>query len=413
MGSLINLRYLEIDGVPLKEFPQDMSNMKHLQFLCNVILSDKSSGGFKMKRVAELESLRCISGLENINDAREALGANLKDKKGLSKLTLRWNSNAWGADNLQKEKDIFDALRPHANLEHLVIENYRGTTFSDWIGDSAFVNLVSISLISCENCCTLPPLGQLPFLKELEIRGCDSVISIGAEIDHTGCLFSHLERLTIIGMLEWKDWSFSSGAMQEGRIFPLLKELYLDNCPKLNVGFPGYLPSLKHLTISHCEQMAVLLPRTQQTVTAPPSLVSVRISNCPVLESLLNWGSHSKVAKLELWDSKRLFENHKQWDLHRLFCLEYLSISGWDDDSFLDEGLLPTNLTRLEIYSSSNLEILNDNVFQQLTSLTSLSIYDCEKLRCLPKEGLPTSLSELFILKCPLLKQCCEKGEED
>ncbi|XP_062115723.1 putative disease resistance RPP13-like protein 1 [Humulus lupulus] len=411
MGSLMNLRHLEIHGVPLREIP----HMKHLHFLSNVVLSDKNSGGFRMKSVAKLANLRCISGLENINDAIEASEANLIDKKGLSMLTLSWNVNGSVADSSQKENDILNALRPHTNLEHLVIENYRGTILSEWIGNSAFSNLVSIRLSNCINCYILPSLGQLVSLKSLKINGCNSVISIGYEITHEKCrLFRCLEVLEIRDMLEWKDWSFCSEAMQQGQIFPLLKELWLFDCPKLNVGLPGYLPSLEHLNISNCDQMVVLLPRTtQQTIVTPPSLAFIWIDNCSMLESLLDWGSHLNVQHIVLVRTKKLFENHKQWDLHRLFNLEYLSISGWEDDSFPNERLLPTTLTNLYIWDSSNLETLNGKAFQQLTSLTSLSIGNCERLRCLPEEGLPTSLCQLYIKECPLLKQRCEKGAED
>ncbi|XP_062086436.1 putative disease resistance RPP13-like protein 1 [Humulus lupulus] len=225
MGSLINLRYLDIEGVPLKEMPQQINQMKHLQFLSNVVLSDRHiNGGIKMKRVAELEHLHGILGLENIID------------------------------------DILDALRPHTNLKHLEIDNYRGTTFSHWIRDFAVSNLVSIKISNCKNCCILPHVGQLAFLKSLITDGCDRVISIGDEIHHKGPQFSCLEVLRIENMLVWKDWSFSNEAMQGGKIFPLLKRLVLMNCPKLSVGLPGYLPSLEHLIICNCEQMVVLLP---------------------------------------------------------------------------------------------------------------------------------------------------------
>ena len=182
MGSLINLRYLDIRGVPLKETPGEIGNMKHLHFLSDVALSDKNGGGFEMKSVAKLANLRSIYGLENIKNAREASEANLIDKKDLFQLILRWNDNGSAADNSQEEKDILDALRPHTNLRFLVIENYRGTTFSDWIGDSAFSNLVEILLENCKNCCILPQLGQLPCLKELCITGCHNVISAQADL---------------------------------------------------------------------------------------------------------------------------------------------------------------------------------------------------------------------------------------
>ncbi|XP_062115680.1 putative disease resistance RPP13-like protein 1 isoform X2 [Humulus lupulus] len=247
--------------------PQGISQMKYLQFFPNVVLSDKHKDDvFKITELAELEYLRgklCISGLENINDAMEASKANLKDKKDLTELTLSWNNDVVDADSSQKELDVLDALRPHTKLKFLKIDSYRGDG-----------------------------------------------------IDSHGPLFTCLEILHILNMLMWKEWSFGTEAiLQEGQVFPLLKDVWLHNCPKLNVGLPGYLPSLESLSIGDCEEMEYLLPITQQTVTAPPFLDDVSISDCPVLESLLNWGSHNKVKALSLSNTKVLFENRIKWDL--------------------------------------------------------------------------------------------------
>ncbi|KAM6570423.1 hypothetical protein CsatB_018408 [Cannabis sativa] len=419
MRNLIKLRYLDIEGVPLKEMPKGISEMKYLQFCPKVILSDKYNvDGFKIAELAKAEYVRkrlSISGLENINDATEASKANLKDKKDLTKLTLSWNSDVVGVDSSQKELDVLDALRPHTNLKHLVIESYRGTTFSNWITDDAFSNLVSVYLKNCRSCCYIPPLGRLASLKDLFISGCDSLLSIGDEIDSNGPLFICLENLTIDNMLMWKEWSFGSEAILQGQIFPLLKSLSLWSCPKLKVGLPCYLPSLESLRINGCKEMEVLVPRTtQQSVIAPPFLlVSLCIENCPVLESLLDWELHSKVEEIWLWNTKALFEKRCKWDLHRLLCLKFLNILGWEDESFLDEGLLPITLNTLLIRSCNNLETLNGKAFQQLTSLQTLDISGCKRLWCLPQEGLPNSLSKLYISECPLVKQRCEKGGED
>ncbi|KAM6570422.1 hypothetical protein CsatB_018407 [Cannabis sativa] len=228
-------------------------------------------------------------------------------------------------------------------------------------------------------------------------------------------LFLSIHLFRKLNNFMWKEWSFCAKvSSQEFQMFPLLKELCLKKCPKLNVGLPCYLPSLERLNIEYCEEMEVLLPRNiQQTVTAPPFLASVFLSDCPVLESLLYWGSHSKVENIWLWSTKALFKNHTKWDLHRLSCLKLVNICGWEDESFPDEGLLPITLNEVAIQSSSNLETLNGKAFQKLTSLNFLYIGGCKSLRCLPAEGLPASLSSLYIGGCPLLKQRCEKGGED
>ncbi|PON49721.1 LRR domain containing protein [Trema orientale] len=395
MGSLMNLRHLDIEGVPLKEMPPQITNMKYLRTLSHVVLGYGQSG-FKIKMLNEFEHLHGklgILGLENIVDAAEASEGNLTNRNSLSKIYFRWNANAGAAESSQKEKEVLDALRPHTNLTELEIEFYRGTIFSNWLVDHSFSNLVSVCLRDCKYCWALPPLGQLPSLKELIIGGFDSVVSIGDEIHGSGTSFSSLEVIYIGDMLEWKEWSFSEAILEVG-IFPRLTFLVFYNCPKLVVGLPGYLPSLKELHINDCEQMEVLLFRNQQSVTASSSL-------------------NSKLKSLVLKRCKTLFKNSMNWDLQRHPCLETLNIIEWEDESFPDEGLLPTTLTDISIQHSSKLEGLNGKAFQQLTSLKSLYIHVCQSLRCLPEEGLPTSLEDLTIAYCPLLKQRCEEGGED
>uniref|UniRef100_A0A803P6C1 Uncharacterized protein n=1 Tax=Cannabis sativa TaxID=3483 RepID=A0A803P6C1_CANSA len=139
---------------------------------------DHQSSSSKLANAEHLRGELKISGLENINDAKEASKANLKGKKDLKQLTLSWDNDVDGVDSSEEELDVLDALRPHTNMEDLVIINYRGTTFSNWISDCAFSNLVSICLKDCKSCWFLPPLGRLPSLKDLTIKGCDSVLSI-------------------------------------------------------------------------------------------------------------------------------------------------------------------------------------------------------------------------------------------
>ncbi|KAL7203516.1 hypothetical protein ACSBR2_016738 [Camellia fascicularis] len=80
------------------------------------------------------------------------------------------------------EKEVLDMLRPHKNLKELHIKGYLGTGFPTWIGDPLFSNMADLSLDNCGNCASLPPLGQLPSLKKLYIKGM-------SVLKHVGCAF--------------------------------------------------------------------------------------------------------------------------------------------------------------------------------------------------------------------------------
>ncbi|PON74139.1 LRR domain containing protein [Parasponia andersonii] len=106
-----------------------------------------------------------------------------------------------------------------------------------------------------------------------------------------------------------------------------------------------------------------------------------------------------------------------QWKFQRFTHLDALALSFPNVgvvDSFPEEGLLPSTLTRLSIFECPNLKALNGKSIQQLSSLESLQFRDCKELQYLPEEGLPTSLPHLILYECPLLTERCqrENGED-
>ncbi|KAK9938858.1 hypothetical protein M0R45_015574 [Rubus argutus] len=220
--------------------------------------------------------------------------------------------------------------------------------------------------------------------------------------------------------------------------FPNLRELTVRSCPKLTGRFNlDYFPKLERLelwnvdieslTISQESNSPKLLPLVHLTTleirecsklrslphemhTLLPSLTRLRIYYCPKLEPFPGEALPSKLESLEIWSCEKLIGNLKQWGLSTLASLRFLSVSfeGFAD-SFPDEGLLPTTLTRLYIFKISKLDGKG-----LPTSLKVLRICDCSELQCLPEEGLPTSLSDLNIDGCPLLEQRCQRetGED-
>ncbi|KAL5564668.1 hypothetical protein UlMin_027832 [Ulmus minor] len=395
LATLVYLRHLDIRGTSLKEMPPQMYKMYSLQTLSDFVLGEND--GQRIKELGELSplegSLR-ISGLDYIADVSDVLAANLEDQKFLSQLILEWRG-VFNITSSHYEREVLEALQPHTNLKQLRISRYSGTIFPDWVGHELFCNMVAVELSYCRNVCMMPPLGQLPSLRRLEICNLDGVVSIGNEFcgssfTTTNHPFTSLEQLYLWGMKSWEWWSFSSdGLGQEGGVFPSLKNLEISGCKELIVGLPDcYLPSLENIRIWDCDKMVGVFVGLD--TNAFPSLRSISIYRC-----------------------KKLWENRMKWGLERLPSLMTLSLSGIEEevDSFPEEGLLlPTTLSELSIENFEKLKGLNGRAFQHLTSLQNLKIWDCGELECLPEEGLPLSLSFLSIRGCPLLKQRCQRG---
>ncbi|PON74207.1 NB-ARC domain, LRR domain containing protein [Parasponia andersonii] len=356
IGNLINLRRLHIPD-SLEEMPLQIGKLKNLQMLNSFVLctSSESAGIMQLKELQDLHGTLTIKGLDNVADVKDVLEAELKNKKFLSQLNLDF-TGCLVPDNSEKEREVLGALQPHANLKRLSICFYKGTTFPDWVGDQLYSNLVDVSLCYCENCCLLPYLGQLPSLKTLQISGLADVVSIGLEFYYSSDVdvvgspkpFRSLESLKFERMSNLQEWLFIQGEV-EGSVFPRLRELTLFNCKRLKVSLPVFLPSLRKLYIALCDSVV-----PQQMDVAFPSLETLNIC-----------------------------------------CLE-------GQEYFLKGGL-PTSLKEIEITHCYNLEALDDDVFQRLTSLEKLFLDGCYKLRCLPR-ALPSSLSYLSIKGCDLLK---------
>ncbi|KAF2323556.1 hypothetical protein GH714_036090 [Hevea brasiliensis] len=137
-----------------------------------------------------------------------------------------------------------------------------------------------------------------------------------------------------------------------------------------------------------------------------PSLVKVEIVNCPQLESFLKGGFSSQLESLEIRDYRKVIAGLMQYDLRMLQSLASFVLAGYDAvESLLEEMVLPSSLASLEIFAFKNLKSLG---LQHLVSLKHLRIYNCDNLLYITKEGLPSSLSSLFIFDCALLSQRCE-----
>ncbi|RVX00299.1 putative disease resistance protein [Vitis vinifera] len=224
IGELINLRHFDISETNIEGMPIGINRLKDLRSLATFVVV-KHGGA----RISELRDLSCLGGalsilnLQNIANANDALEANLKDKKDIENLVLSWDPSAI-AGNSDNQTRVLEWLQPHNKLKRLTIGYYCGEKFPNWLGDSSFMNLVSLEIKNCKSCSSLPSLGQLKSLKCLRIVKMDGVRKVGMEFCRNGSSssfkpFGSLVTLVFQEMLEWEEWDCS------GVEFPCLKEL--------------------------------------------------------------------------------------------------------------------------------------------------------------------------------------------
>jgi hypothetical protein len=192
-------------------------------------------------------------------------------------------------------------------------------------------------------------------------------------------------------------------------------EIRISYCDNF-VSFPkGGLraPKLTGFVVEDCGSLRSLPDKMHILL---PSLEYLCICNCPQVESFPEGGLPSNLKTIDIRNCEKLIASRMGWGLQNLPFLRSLIIDSNSEDveSFPEEPLLPTSLTSLHIQSFPNLKSLDKKGLQHLNTLEYLWIRNCPKLNCMPKQGLPPSLSMLSIDKCPLLKKKLQskKGKE-
>ncbi|XP_034680278.1 putative disease resistance RPP13-like protein 1 isoform X2 [Vitis riparia] len=418
IGNLINLRHLDVAGaIRLQEIPIQIGKLKDLRILSNFIV-DKNNG-LTIKALKDMSHLRrelCISKLENVVNIQDARDADLKLKRNLESLIMQWSSELDGSGNERNQMDVLDSLQPCLNLNKLCIQLYGGPEFPRWIGDALFSKMVDLSLIDCRKCTSLPCLGQLPSLKQLRIQGMDGVKKVGAEFYgetrvSAGKFFPSLESLHFNSMSEWEHWEDWSSSTES--LFPCLHKLTIEDCPKLIMKLPTYLPSLTKLSVHFCRKLESPLSRL-------PLLKELQVRQCN--EAVLSTGNDlTSLIKLTISGISGLIKLHEGF-VQFLQGLRVLKVSEceelvylWEDGFGSENSLsleirdcdqlvsLGCNLQSLKVIKCEKLERL-PNGWQSLACLEELTIRNCPKLVSFPDVGFPPMLRNLTLDDCEGLK---------
>ena len=302
IGDLINLRHLDVSNTNLRMMPPRFGRLKNLLVVTDFVVS-KDLHSSKISELGQLSHLRTLSitKLENVAYFKHALEANLKNKKYLNELFVKLTTTTTTTHHQVKNKNVHVHLQthqkqyenvlinpqPHENLKKLMIENYDGTTFPNWLGDAIFSNMVSLRLSKCKYCESLPSLGQLSSLQELYIVEMERLQLLHSGFSRDGQFgikpFRSLKILSFIKLPRWSVWTHDG----EDIPFPSLQEFQIRDCPQLIESLPKKLYSLKKLELSDCPK---LLPFSEDIF--PSKLQSVVITNCNNLTPQKQWGLH-------------------------------------------------------------------------------------------------------------------------
>ncbi|MED6174877.1 hypothetical protein PIB30_073112 [Stylosanthes scabra] len=369
--KLINLRELNFEGCKAFEemMPVGLGKLTSLQCLPQFVVGDSEKRTCsRLSELKELNNIRdrfCITNLVQVRDvASESHETNLRSKKYIQDLHLYWKATNYDLGEYEtKNSDslmLLDKLCPHQNLRELVVIDFPGVKFSDWV--MSLSNIVTIELRRLYNCKHLPPLDRLPCLKDLKL------------VD----MFK-LERLG------------DNKAANEDEIhlslspFPCLTSLTIWNCPKLT-----YIPPFPHV----------------------PKLVLSRLNAKPILESCMlqhetsSFYALSHLEYLELNNVTGMEAMAENW-MKNLTSLKSLTLHSSPTVEAVLPQLqhLPSELQELEIsYDDDELELWKDEDGppRSLSSLQKITFHWCLNMEALPGQICELqSLTHLQITCCP------------
>ncbi|KAF3673955.1 hypothetical protein FXO37_06684 [Capsicum annuum] len=248
------------------------------------------------------------------------------------------------------------------------------------------------------------------------------------------------------------------GYRNGNREFPALHDLSIDDCPKLVGKFPENLCSLTELRTSRCPELNLETPiqlsilkrfevdgsrkagvlfdeaelfasqldgmkqieelsicYCNSLTSYPTSILSNDVivycrmqkakeaarmyagSRCPEIESFPNGGLPFNLQFLSINNCEKLVNGRKKWRLQRLSSLRdlYIYHDGSDEEIVGGENWeLPCSIQRLII---TNLKALSSRLLKSLTSLEYLWTCNLPQIQSLLEQGLPSSLSELYL----------------
>ncbi|KAJ0860884.1 putative leucine-rich repeat domain superfamily [Helianthus annuus] len=436
-SKLKKLQHFDFRGTPyLTQFPLGIGELKSLQTLTKIVIG--GDGGFAITELKGLNNLGgelSIEGLCKVQSTVDAHEAKLSLKK-LTKLELNWGD---GSQHGTPQKEVLEELKPDSEwLKELSIDSYGGMEFPKWVGHPSFHRLVHVSIRNCKNCTSLPQLGQLPSLKKLYISSMPNVEFIGSELTGTNQLtvaaFPSLEILRSESMHGWEVWSTNDEVSDA--VFPCLRKLWIEDCPKLIEVSLKPLLSVEVLRFTNMHGWKGW--STNREVSVLPCLRKLHIETCP---NLIEFSPEALPALEYLWFADMW--GWKMWstndavfpclrELHINNCPELIDVSAEALPSLrvleiaeCGDGVLrslvraASSITKLKMNSISGLTYeVWKGVIERIGAVEEVSIWRCDEIRYLWESEEEASkvlvnIKKLEVYGCSNLVSLGEKEEKD
>ncbi|KAL4567615.1 hypothetical protein LXL04_023204 [Taraxacum kok-saghyz] len=385
-SKLKSLRHFDIGDTPLFKMPLGIGELKSLRTLTKIIIEGEN--GFSITDLKDLKDLQgkiSIKGLEKVQSRIQAQEANISQKR-LDELEVAWSDVIDASREETIEKEVFNVLNPsNDHLKKLKIVSYGGREFPNWVGDPSFLQLAKVAIKGCKKCTSLPPLGQLPSLKELLIQGMDEVKVVGLEfLGTTGVAFPSLETLYFRNMKGWEGWStIDSGIVNTA--FPCLEEFVIDGCRNLVRVSLETLPVVRILKISGCGHEVL-----RSMVRVASSVTELKLSDISGLNDQVWGGVVEHLGAVE--------------EVSRNECNEIRYL--WESEAEASKVLL--HLRKLKVSYCSKLVRLGekeeDDCGSNLTSLRMLHVKRCKSMEVF---SCPDNIEDLSILYCDSITSVC------
>jgi len=328
--------------------PDGFSKLSNLQiFAAQGFLYDRASaihidasenvqGVRLMKNLTQFRGDLVISNVQMISkdDAEEA---ELKNKKNLNKLTLKWSDPGDCHVMQHNPEDVLQVLQPPTSLRSLLLKCYPGVSLpcllqphminlNDSIG--IFPSLTDLTISECQNLSSLEGLlhpDHVPAIRKVSIDNCKSLSSVATErfrdlsfveeLEVRGCRNICSQSLVSPSLKELK--LGDSGSLLDNIDCSSLKHLRVEHC--LNIIWPIGLvlpSSLKTLVFEHCGDISPSVPGCHRIISIPGTiwrdnlalLEELVIRYCPNIVSIGGAEAVSHISSVRIYNCPSLKE---------------------------------------------------------------------------------------------------------